>query len=407
MMTMDMYIERKTYLQAVEKYIDLPLVKILTGVRRSGKSTVLTMVADLLESRGIHRERILFYKLDSIEYAGRLDASLFYREIKEKAEAQEGKLYLFLDEIQELPEWEKFVNSLVQELGADVYVTGSNSRLLSGEISTHLSGRYVTIPLYTLSFAEYLLFRGIEESTADLGSCFASYLKEGGFPGLILSPLRGEELYPPVKDIYQSIVLSDIVNRKGIRNFDLFERVVRFLFENLGKTFSANSVSKFLKSEGRKVAVETIYDFIGYLEKSYIVYRCPRYDVKGKKVLKTMEKYFLADPSLKYALFGYSPSGVSAMLENIVYLEMKRRGYEVYVGKVGDKEIDFVGERAGKKIYIQAAKERPDSERESLSLRQTGDEYPKYIVTTDPLYVGNEKGIEVVYLPRFLLDKNW
>ncbi len=399
---------RENYLKKIEKYIDVPLVKILVGVRRSGKSTILEMVINLLKERGVNSKNIIYMRLDDVEYLNRLDAKTIYQEIKSKIDSLEGKAYVLLDEIQEVENWEKMVNSIVVALNSDVYVTGSNSKLMSSEISTHLSGRYVTIPVFTLSFEEYLLFKGKEVSNVNLEDEFNLFLKEGGLPGILLANLDDYYRYSAIKDIYNTVIVSDIIDRYEIRHKDLFDRIVRFIFDNVGKTFSANSIKNFLKNEGRSVNIETIYNYISYLERSFIVYRCNRIDLQGKAILKTLEKYYLSDQSFKYALFGFSPSSISAMIENIVYLEMKRRGFEVYVGKIGNKEIDFYGIRNDEKIYIQITLSKPQTSlRETKNLLAIKDNHPKYIVTLDKLFLGNEQGIEIMYLPNFLLDKSW
>ncbi len=399
---------RNAYIEKTKKYVDVPLVKILVGVRRSGKSTILEMISQMLEESGVPKSNIIKIRLDDVLFVGSLDAKTIYLKIQEDCSRSEGKKYILLDEVQEVEGWEKMVNSLIESLHADVYVTGSNSKLMSSEISTYLSGRYVTISVYTLSFSEYLAFKERIPENSDLDYEFSLYLREGGFPGIVLAQRKGVDGYSAVLDIYQSVVLSDIVKRYEIRSLDLFNRVTRFIFDNVGKTFSANAIKNFLKSEGRNVNPETIYNYISYLEKSFVIYRCQRFDLQGKALLKTQEKYFLSDPSLKYALMGFSPRSIAAMMENVLYLEMRRRGYEVYVGKLGNKEIDFVGIKDGKRIYIQLAREKPSfSNRESDNLKAIQDNYRKYIVTMDRMYVGDDEGIDVVYLPEFLLRKEW
>ncbi len=272
-----------------------------------------------------------------------------YMDIKEKM-LDDSRYYLLLDEVQEVDGWEKAVNSLLENLNTDIYVTGSNSKLMSSEISTYLSGRYISIPVYSLSFAEYLDFK--KDETKSTKEMLNEYIRMGGFPVVALSDFDDQTAYQIVEGIYTSVIINDISRRHHITNYDLFNRVVKYIVENVGKTFSANSIVKFLKSEGRTLSVEAIYNYLEWLQKAFIIYSCQRYDLQGKSVLKTQEKYYLADSSLKYCIMGFNPKSIAAMLENIVYFELKRKGYEVYIGKNYTKEIDFVAVRRDERIYV-------------------------------------------------------
>lgn len=328
-----------------------------------------------------------------------------YQELKGQIVGK-GKYYLFLDELQEIEGWEKVVNNLLEDENVDIYVTGSNSRLMSGEIETYLSGRYVSIPVFTLSFKEYLSFKG--KSETDARKEFNDFLQFGGFPIIGISNFDTTSAYQIVDGIYASVIGRDINQRHNIRNRDLFNRVVRFIIENVGKTFSASSIANFMKSEKRAISVETIYNYIEWLQEAFIIYPCQRYDLQGKSVLKTQEKYYLSDISFRYCRAGFQQSMIASMLENIVYLEMRRRGYSVYIGKNGAKEIDFVGERRGEKVYVQVCRELPEnSERETGNLMDVKDHYPKYVVCMDELALGNENGIRIVHISDFLLRDNW
>ena len=325
-----------------------------------------------------------------------------YEEIKRLIVDSE-KYYLLLDEVQEIDGWEKVVNTLLEKYNTDIYVTGSNSKLMSSEISTYLSGRYVTIPVYTLSFKEYLLFKN--DSSKSVKEHFLEYIRYGGFPLIASLNLDEKSAYAVVEDIYNSVVLKDIVKRHKITNEDLFNRVVKFIIENVGKTFSANSIVNFLKSEKRTITVETIYNYLEWLEKAFIIYRCSRFDLQGKSVLKTQEKFYIADQSIKYALFGFNSSSIASMLENLVYFELKRRGYDVYIGKNLDKEIDFVAMNRDDRIYIQVCRELPEnSDREVANLMEIRDHYPKMVVTLDEYASGNINGIKIVNIIDFLLE---
>ncbi len=397
-------INRPDYVNAIKPYIDAPLVKILAGVRRSGKSTILEMVQEELKGRGISEENIIVRKYTEITYED-MTAQEMYADLK-RAIADKGRCYLFLDELQEIKGWEKVVNTLLEGENVDIYVTGSNSKLMSSEISTYLSGRYVSIPVYTLSFKEYLTFKN--KPNADTRATFEEYLQFGGFPVIGISNFNTKSAYQIVEDIYAAVITRDISKRHKIRNKELFDRVVRYIIENVGKTFSASSIVNFLKSEKRSLSVESIYNYIKWLCEAFIIYPCQRYDLQGKSVLKTQEKYYLSDISIKYGVMGFNSKMIAAMLENIVYLEMKRRGYEVYIGKNYTKEIDFVGTRLNEKIYIQVCRNLPeDSDRETENLKAIKDHYHKYVVCMDNLAVGNDNGIELVHIADFLLKGEW
>lgn len=399
---------RPEYVEKIIAYMDTPFVKILTGVRRCGKSTIMNMLRMEVEKRGVSRERILHYNFDSLEYEDMTAKKLFFA-IKEKL-STDGKTYLFLDEIQEIKGWEKVVNSLMSDYDVDIYVTGSNSRMMSSEISTYLTGRYISFRIYPLSFAEYLKFRKEFTTVDDPRKELVQYLQFGGFPALHLREYTKEEAYPIVRDIYNSTIFTDIVRRNQIRKVDQFERVVRYVFDNVGNTFSASSVAKYLKSEQRTLDNETVYNYLSRLENAYILHRCSRYDIKGKEILKTQEKFYLADPALRYSVVGYNADSAGAMLENIVYLELLRRGYEVCVGKLEGYEIDFIATRQEEKIYVQVTKEISS---ESTRVREYGrllgidDNYPKFVLLDNDYAGGNYQGIKTIHIADFLLCKDY
>lgn len=398
-------IVRPYYLNVLKTYRDAPLVKILAGIRRCGKSTILDMLqADLIDS-GIPHDHVIYLRYTSEELDENMSAKQMYRNIKDKI-TDNRRYYLLLDEVQEVSGWERAVNSLLENANTDIYVTGSNSKLMSGEISTYLTGRYISIPVFTLSFSEYLEFKNDSEHTSK--ELLSEYIRMGGFPIVALGNFDERSSYQIVEGIYNSVITGDITRRHNISNFDLFNRVVKYIVENVGKTFSANAIVKFLKSEGRSLSVETVYNYLEWLEKAFVIYRCRRYDMQGKTVLKTQEKFYLADPSLKYCIMGFNPKSVAAMLENIVYFELRRKGYDVYIGKNAAKEIDFVAVRRDERIYIQVCRNLPDdSDREIANLLEIKDHYPKYVVTMDDLAVGNINGIKIVHLSDFLLTENY
>lgn len=345
-------IYRPLYVDKIMAYVDTPFVKILTGVRRCGKSTILKMIMEKLHNeRGIPKEQIVSYRFDSMEYED-MTAKQMYQELKSRL-CPNGKTYFFLDEMQEIKGWEKVVNSLASDFNVDLYVTGSNSRMMSSEISTYLTGRYVAFRIYTLSFQEYLTFKSQYAAVEDIHKEFANYIRLGGFPAAHLQAYGQDEVYTIVRDIYNSTIFSDIVRRNQVRKIDQLERVVRYTFNNVGNTFSAKSISDYLKAERRSLDNETVYSYLEKLEKTYLLHRCSRYDLQGKEILKTQEKFYLADTSLRYSVLGYNDDTVASSLENVVYLELCRRGYTVYIGKTGDGEVDFVAIRQNEKLYVQ------------------------------------------------------
>ena len=384
-------------------------MKILTGVRRCGKSTILKMIIKKLrEEKHVDDEQILSYRFDSMEYEDMTTKEL-YLELKSKI-IQSKKTYLFLDEIQEIEGWEKVVNTLASDFDVDIYITGSNSRMMSSEISTYLTGRYITFHIYTLSFEEYLMFKKSYTILKDLKQEFSQYVRLGGFPATHLQDYSQDEVYTIVKDIYNSTIFSDIVRRNQVKKIDQLERVVKYTFNNIGNTFSAKSISNYFKSEQRKIDNETVYSYLEKLQKAYILHKCSRYDLQGKDILKTQEKFYLADVSLRYSVLGYTVDSVAASLENIVYLELKRRGYDVYIGKIKDKEIDFVATKQNEKIYVQVTQEiksEKTQKREYEQLLEIRDNYPKYVVMADDFAGGNYEGIKTMNIVDFLLSKEY
>lgn len=402
-------INRPIYVNKIMSYADTPFVKILTGIRRCGKSTILKLLMDEMKKRGANDNQILHYSFDSLEYENIKTAKTLFDHLKQHL-FSDGKTYLFLDEIQEVKSWEKVVNSLITDYDVDIYVTGSNSRMMSSEISTYLTGRYVSFRIYPLSFSEYITFRKEYTEILDPHIELVNYLRLGGFPAVHLQKYTPDEVYTIVKDIYNSTIFTDIVRRNQIRKVDQLERIVKFTFDNVGRTFSAASISKYLKSEKRAIDNETVYNYLRKLESAYILHRCSRFDVQGKEILKTQEKFYLADPALRYSVLGYSSDSVAAMLENVVYLELLRRGYDVFVGKLDNAEIDFVATKQENKLYIQVTQEISSSEtekREYGRLLGIRDNYPKYVLRTDVFAGGNYEGIKTMHIADFLLSDEY
>ena len=402
-------IDRPLYMDKIMAYVDTPFVKILTGVRRCGKSTILRMIMEKLKTeRGIPDDRIINCRFDSMEYED-MTAKQIYTLLKNKLSCTE-KTYLFLDEVQEIKGWEKVVNSLASDFDVDLYITGSNSRMMSSEIATYLTGRYVSFRIFTLSFGEYLMFKSKFADVGEPKAELANYVRLGGFPATHLRAYSQDEIYTIVRDIYNSTIFSDIVRRNQVRKIDQLERVVKYTFNNVGSTFSAKSISDYLKSERRSLDNETVYSYLNKLEKAYLLHRCSRYDLQGKEILKTQEKFYLADVALRYSVLGYNADSVASSLENIVYLELCRRGYTVNVGRTKDGEIDFVAVRQNEKIYVQVTQEinsEKTEKREYDRLLEIPDNYPKYVLTTDEFAGGNYEGIKTMHIADFLLSTEY
>jgi predicted AAA+ superfamily ATPase len=403
-------IYRKQYIEELERFIGKPQIKIITGIRRSGKSTVLKLVREKLLAMGVAESQVVTINFESFRYSDLKTAPALYAYVADRIQAGK-KMYLLLDEIQEVENWEKAVNSFMVDFDIDIYLTGSNSHLLSSELATYLAGRYVEMPIYTLSFREFLDFKSTySQSKEDVNSLFVEYLRKGGFPVVHTVNYDEESAYRVVSDIYASVLLRDTVQRHKIRDVELLQRIVRFAFDNIGSTFSGKNVADYFKSQQRKIDLNTVYNYLTYLESAFILYRVPRYDIRGKEILKTQEKFYLADVSLLYATMGYRDRMISGILENLVFLELKRRGYKVFVGKYDQREIDFIAEKKTQRIYLQVAYKMESQEtisREFSPLREIKDHYPKYVLTLDDFFKDNIEGIRHVHIRDFLLSEPW
>lgn len=402
-------IQRELYMKRIRPFIGNELIKVLTGLRRSGKSVMLELIQRELLAMGVSKEQFICYNFEQMKNAHLCNAQALYTEVMAQAQQIEGKKYLFFDEIQEVQDWEKCINSFRLDFNCDIYLTGSNAKLLSGELATYLAGRYVEFIIYPFSFAEFTeLYRTVFPDVSQ-AQCFHQYLTEGGMPYLSNLRYEAQPSRQYLMDLYNSVILKDVVKRNNIRDVDLLERIIAYITTNIGTTFSATSVSKFMKSEGRKVSTDTILNYIKACESAFLFYRAKRQDVQGKKILAVQEKYYIADHGIREAVFGGNMRDINLILENLIYMEMLRRGYTVTVGKVADKEINFIGERQNEKIYIQVAYLLASEEtiaREFGVYNQVQDNFPKYVVTMDGLDMSRD-GIKHRNIREFLLAEQW
>lgn len=392
-------------MQRIRPFMNTDLIKVFTGIRRAGKSVMLELVKNELKESGISEENFLCINFEQFSNSQFLDVESLYKKIMDFQKNTKGKIYLFFDEIQEVDGWEKCINSCRIDFDCDIYITGSNAKLLSGELTTYLAGRYVEFVIYPFSFAEFFEMNRLKNPNVDKATCFMQFLKTGGMPFLSNFPDDDSAKSQYLIDIYNSVVLKDVVKRNNIRDVDTLERIVAYAFSNIGHIFSATSLSKYFKSENRKISHDTILNYLKFCSDAFLFYKINRYDLEGKKIVTVNEKYYCADHGLREALFGKNIQNIDQVLENIVCLELLRRNYKVYVGKKGDLEIDFIAEKQGKKIYIQVAYLLANEEtikREFSVYNFVKDSYPKYVVSMDELDF-SQNGIIHKNIKDFLL----
>lgn len=398
-------IKREIYIQRIRPFMNTDLIKVFTGIRRAGKSVMLELVKNELKESGISEENFLCINFEQFSNSQYLDVESLYKKIVDFQKNTKGKIYLFFDEIQEVTGWEKCINSCRIDFDCDIYITGSNAKLLSGELATYLAGRYVEFVIYPFSFAEFFEMNLLKNPNVDKSTCFMQFLKSGGMPFLSNFPDDDSAKSQYLIDIYNSVVLKDVVKRNNIRDVDTLERIVAYAFSNIGHIFSATSLSKYFKSENRKISHDTILNYLKFCSDAFLFYKINRYDLEGKKIVTVNEKYYCADHGLREALFGKNIQNIDQVLENIVCLELLRRNYKVYVGKKGDLEIDFIAEKQGKKIYVQVAYLLANEEtirREFSVYNSVKDSYPKYVVSMDELDF-SQNGIIHKNIKDFLL----
>ena len=400
--------KRELYIEKIKPFIDKDIIKVLTGIRRSGKSVMLKLIMEELKQNKIDEKQFININFENLINRELTTADKLHEYILKKASEIKKKCYIFLDEIQEVKDWEKCINSLRvdEEYDFDIYITGSNAKLLSGELSTYLAGRYVEFVIYPFSFKEFLETLKSIQQDVSTREAFQKYVKFGGMPFLYNLAFEEEASLQYLKDIYSSIILKDITQRNKIRDTDMLERVISYLIMNVGNNFSATSISKFFKSENRKVSVETILNYIKAAEESFLIYRVSRDDLIGKKVLNVNEKYYIADHGMREAILGSNQRDINQIFENIIYLELLRKGYNVRVGKVDNLEVDFVCTKGNEKIYVQVAyllASAETIEREFTSLEKIDDNYPKYIISMDEFDM-SRNGIIYINIIDFLMS---
>ena len=402
-------IKRELYMSRIRPFIGGELIKVVTGIRRSGKSVMLELVKQELLESGVGAEHFISINFEDMRNAHLCNAQSLHEEVLRLSSTIQGKVFLFFDEIQEVANWEKCINSLRVALDCDIYITGSNAKLLSGELATYLGGRYVEFVIYPFSFSEFLALYLPIFPQSSIQQCFQKYLVTGGMPYLSNLQYADEPSHQYLTDLFNSVMLKDIVKRNKVRDVDLLERILAFVTANVGTTFSATSLSKFLKSEHRTVAPETILNYIKYCCDAYLFYQVKRQDLQGKQLLATNEKYYIADHGIREAVFGGNMRDINLILENIVFMELLRRGYSVTVGKTGNKEVDFVCDKRGERIYIQVAyllASEETSHREFDVYDSLRDHYPKYVVSLDEFDM-SRNGIRHRNIRDFLLADSW
>lgn len=398
-----MIIKRTEYIEKIKPFIDKPIIKVLIGARRSGKSTILKQIIDSLIDDGISQKNIIWINFELSDYFEINNINKLEEYISTKLANVEGKVYLFFDEIQVIPQWEKLINSYFAKGNYDIYITGSNSKLLSGEFATYLSGRYVELKVFPFSFREYVEYYNISN---DFKNHFYNYLEDGGMPSTF--SYAGDDRKLILLDLYNSIVLKDIIQRNNVKNVELLDRIMRFVMYNISQPFSANKIHKRLKQDLINISVNTIYNYLKFFQNACLIYQVKREDLQGKKILKYDEKYYICDLGFRQAIIGNNQRDIARVIENIVYMELLRRGYEITIGKVNQLEVDFVCKKHGNPIYIQVSyllASEKTIEREFAPLKLINDNFPKYVITMDDVDMSHE-GINHLNLVDFLLEGN-
>ncbi len=394
--------KRELYLDKIEPFIGTPVIKVITGQRRVGKSYLMYLLIEKIQKE-IPENNIIYINCEDISFSTIKTYTALYEEIL-KNKKNDRKNFIFIDEIQDIPEFEKALRSLLLQEDYDIYITGGNAKMLSGELATLLSGRYVEFPVYSLSYPEFISFHGLKESEETL----EKYADYGGLPYLIHLELKGTVVYEYLKNIYNTIVFRDIVSRYNVRNTQFLEKLLQFLSDNIGNQFSAKNISDYLKSQSTNISVNQVLIYINYLVNAFIVHRTNRYDITGKRIFEFGEKYYFENTGIRNVILGgYKPKDRGKMLENLIYNHLRFNGYKVYTGALDNQEIDFVCEKNGERKYIQAAltlNSEKVIEREFGNLMKIKDHYPKAVVTMDPFTSRSEEGISHIPVREFLMN---
>ena len=397
------YIFRAKYIEKIKKFIDKPIVKILTGMRRVGKSTILNIIKDQV-LKDVPDENKIYMNFESFEFFDIKDANALKEYLSEKLKDKEGKVYFFFDEIQLVKDWEKVINGLRVSHNCDIYITGSNSKLISGDLATLLAGRYVEFEIQPFTFDEFSeIYKNSNLSEEEL---FQKFIKIGGMPGLKYFNLNEEVSQKYLNDIYNTVLVKDVLNYNNIRDVDIFNRILSFAMQNIGATFSASAIRNYLKSENRNISVDTVLNYLEYCNKAFVLKKVPRYDLAGKKILKVDEKYYLTDHGFRQSIGFSNVKDIEKTLENIVYIELLSRGYSVKIGKVKDREIDFVAKKGEDISYFQIAylmENEETRDREFGVYDLIKDNYPKYVLSMDKLDF-SQRGIVHKNIIDFLLE---
>jgi uncharacterized protein len=401
-------IKRIRYLEKIKMYSGKPFIKVIAGMRRSGKSTLLGQYREYLINSGIDEQNIIQINKELLGFDFLKNYKDLWNYIHQKVSGKAGKKYLLIDEVQEIDQWEKAINSFFAEEVYDITITGSNARMLSTELTTLLAGRYIEIAIQPFSFNEFRIYRLEQTPDETIRDSFARYVRYGGLPGIHSLPLDDEAVFPYLNAIYNTVLLKDVVARNKIRDVEQLERITRFVITNCGNITSAKSIADYLKSQRLSISIETVQNYLHYLTQAFMIYKVRRYDIKGKRLLEYSEKYYPADPGLRFGIAGYADSDISGLLENLVYLELIRRGYTVYVGQSGAMEIDFVAEKQEEKTYIQVAYlliNEKTIEREFGNLMQISDNFPKLVLSMDEFQQQNREGVIRRNIIDFLLEE--
>lgn len=396
---------RPKYINFIKKFINKPLIKVLIGMRRVGKSVIMKLVINELLKNGVPESNIMYINKESLEFDDIRNYKDLYNFTKKFFKDAKSKKYIFIDEIQEIADWEKAVVSLMSENFGDIYISGSNAKLLSSELATLLSGRYIEIPIYPLTFREFLHFRN---NPGDKEDEFQKYLRYGGMPGIHFLPLEDEAVFGYLNSLINTILYKDVIGRYSIRDVNMLDRIVKYLFDNIGNITTAKKIADYFKSQKNKVSVDTVLKYIDFIESSMILESVSRYDLKGKKILEFYDKIFINDIGLRHGFIGYRERDINGLLENIVYKEMQFRGYELKVGVLENTEIDFVAERQNDKKYIQVCYSLANNDvvqREFGNLQKIKDNYEKIVISMDKFFPEDREGIRHAYLLDFLTEK--